>query len=196
MCYLTSKRLVVCFDSCNWFGPELADFARLADAEAEVIDSSTAVEGCLLEICQVATGQCLLPSALLLQRTAADEWALYGTYVPAPTGEQWARGALDFKASIGDVVSVDSSARLLPLQAPGKAKLPHPIMRFGGLVVGPGGARSDARYVMLHAPSAVYLTVLTQNVVSKSDETLDQFSLPTAVRIVTQTRDLGRWILC
>ena len=100
-----------------------------------------------------------------LQRTAADEWALYGTYVPAPTGEQWARGALDFKASIGDVVSVDSSARLLPLQAPGKAKLPHPIMRFGGLVVGPGGARSDARYVMLHAPSAVYLTVLTQNVV-------------------------------
>ena len=152
--------------------------------------ATAGLEPALACSCQAASC-CAAAVRRRLTRRFDPLWA-----VPAPTGEQWACGALDFKVSIGDVVSVDSAARLLPLQAPGKAKLPHPIMRFGGLVVGPGGARSDARYVMLHAPSAVYLTVLTQNVVSKSDETLDQFSLPTAVRIVTQTRDLGRWILC
>ena len=148
----------------TWDALPNAEFNEEAQAEA-ALESSTAIEGALFERVETAQGARMLPSALLLQMTCADEWRLFNGYEPAPKGEQWATPPLDFTVSVGDMVSVHASARLLPLRRQGKAKLPGQIQTFGGVVVG-----RSVRYVVLHSPSGIYLTALTPSIVRASDQ--------------------------
>ena len=138
---VTSKRVMVAYDTKQWYGLKRSDFES-GDVKPEVhTDAEKAVRGVILKDSYIEEEQktFILPSGYLYSLSTFGEWEHFTKYSPAPEGKQFSAAPVGFDLDIGDPVGLQVSAPLLFLGGGkgGKAAFNidgSTLLLFGGIV--------------------------------------------------------------